>query len=150
MSMSRALPGRRPSGAGHRRFLRHVVEMSVSMIVGMIAAAAVFLTPLGLTADEALVRYPIRFILVIAVGMTVTMVAWMRFRGHDWRSCGEMTLAMALPLIPIVLLRVTDVISAEACGVYCVASFAAMIGLMVVRRSDYGFDAVNVEAETLF
>jgi hypothetical protein len=148
--MSRALQGLQPSRAGNHRFLRHVVEMSVSMTVGMLAAAAAFLAPLGLTADEALRRYPVLFILVIAAGMTVTMVAWMRLRGHRWIRCAEMALAMALPLIPIVVLRVTDVISAGACGVYCLASFAAMIVLMVVRRGDYGIRAANVEAEKLF
>lgn len=147
MSMSRALHAGHSRRAGHRRFLRHVAEMSASMIVGMVVAAAVFLTPLGLTADEALSRYPVLFMVVIAAGMTATMVAWMRFRGHDWGGCAEMAAAMALPLIPIAALRAADVISAEACGLYCIASFAAMIVYMVVRRADYGMPE---KAEALF
>ena len=121
-------------------FALHLLEMTVVMIVSMIAGGAIFLTPQGLTVDQALVRYPVLFPLVIAVSMAIVMVAWMRFRGHSWRSCSEMAACMVLPLVPFVVLFWLGVIAGQFCGLFCFASFAAMIGLMAFRRDEYGMD----------
>ena len=126
--------------AGH--FLRHLLEMIVAMVVGMVAGGAVFLTAAGgLTPEEGLRQYPVLFVVVIAVAMTAPMVAWMRFRGHTWRSCNEMGAAMLLPAVPFIVLYWLGVIAAPICGLYCAASFVAMIMLMVYRRSEYGWRA---------
>jgi hypothetical protein len=61
--------------------------MALAMMVGMIASAAVFLSAVGMTVDEALRQHAVLFVVVQAFGMTVAMVAWMRYRGQAWRSC---------------------------------------------------------------
>ena len=78
------------------------------------------------------------FVVVIAVAMTAPMVAWMRFRGHTWRSCNEMGAAMLLPAVPFIVLYWLGVIAAPFCSLYCAASFAAMIALMVYRAASTG------------
>ena len=136
------------SGAIHRghtggrsrnlHFLRHMVEMTLAMMVGMVASAAVFLAAVGMTVDEALRRHAVLFVLVQAFGMTVAMVAWMRHRGHGWRSCSEMAAAMVVPALVLIALRMLDVISGPICGVYCMATLAAMAFVMLSRPSEYG------------
>ena len=122
-------------------FLRHLVEMTLVMMVGMVTSAAVFLSAIGLQVDEALRQYPVHFVLVQALGMTALMVVWMHRRGHAWRSCSEMAAAMIVPAVPLVCLRLLHVIGGPICGAYCALTIAAMILLMVYRRSDYGMGA---------
>jgi len=112
--------------------------MTLAMMVGMVASAAVFLAALGMTVDEALRRHAVVFVLVQAFGMTVAMVAWMRHRGHTRRSISEMAAAMVVPAIPLICLRLLDVISGPICSLYCVSTVAAMVLVMLYRRSEYG------------
>lgn len=131
----------------HRfHFLRHLLEMALAMMVGMVASAAVFLSTAGMTLDEALRRHAVLFVVVQAFGMTVAMVAWMRHRGHAWRSCSEMAAAMVVPAIPLICLRLLDVISGPICGAYCALTVVAMVLVMLYRRSDYGGIAAAVPA----
>jgi hypothetical protein len=123
---------------GHRSGLwRHFGEMLVTMAVGMVVGVAVYLTAIGMTFDEALVRHPITILIVVAISMTVPMVAWMRHRGHGWRSCAEMAAAMIIPVIPFLCLVWFDVTKSAMCGGYCALSVAAMMVLMLYRRSEY-------------
>ena len=81
----------RPRRTAH--FLRNLLEMTGAMLVGMLVGGAAFaavLAPLGMTLGEARLRYPAPWLLVMAVNMSVPMVAWMRHRGHSWRSSLEM------------------------------------------------------------
>jgi hypothetical protein len=119
-------------------FVGHLLEMTFAMMVGMVAGAAVFLTAVGMTVDEGLRRFPELFVLVIAFSMSVPMVAWMRHRGHSWRSCSEMAAWMIVPAIPLICLRLAQVITGPVCGVYCVLSIVAMVLVMLYRRSEYG------------
>ena len=122
--------------AGH--FARHVLEMSGAMMVGMIASAAIFLTAVGMTAAEAMQQHAVLFVVLQASGMTAAMVAWMRHRGHTWRSSSEMAAAMIIPAVPLVCLRLLDMISGPVCGTYCIVTVVVMILLMLYRRADYG------------
>jgi cytochrome bd-type quinol oxidase subunit 2 len=127
---------------GHRRhFLRHLLEMTVAMMVGMAAAVPVLwaiFAALGVTAEEATKQYPELICLVVAGGMVGSMVTWMRHRGHNWRLCTEMAAAMVAPLVPIFGLLWAGVVPGEsACGVYCVAMLPAMLTAMLLRRSEY-------------
>ena len=64
-------------------FWRHFLQMLAAMAVGMIATCAIFLTIVGLkTWDEVTSQYPTQALLAMAVGMTLPMVAWMRYRRH--------------------------------------------------------------------
>ncbi len=139
MNMSRAVHRRHTGGRSPNfRFLRHMVEMALAMMVGMVASAAVFLPALGMTVDEALRRHAVLFVLAQAFGMTVAMVVWMRHRGHGRRSCSEMAAAMVVPALVLIALRMLDVISGPICGVYCMSTLAAMGLVMLSRPSEYG------------
>ncbi|HEX6208036.1 MAG TPA: hypothetical protein VF058_06700, partial [Actinomycetota bacterium] len=82
-------------------------------------------------------RYPAQALLVVAVGMSVPMIPWMRFRGHSTRSSYEMAAAMAVPVIPFVCLALFGVVEGAQCGLYCASGFVAMLGLMLYRRAEY-------------
>jgi hypothetical protein len=127
-------------------FGRHLLEMGLAMMVGMMVSAAIFLTAVGMTAEEGMREHAVLFVVLQAFGMTVAMVAWMRHRRHNWRSSSEMALAMVAPAVPLICLRLLDVISGPICGLYCLVTFVAMAVLMLYRRSDYGATATTVVA----
>ena len=129
--------GRRAGTAHWPIFWRHLVEMMLVMVVGMVVAAAILLAVVQQTWNDALVSYPTYSLLAIGVGMTVPMVAWMRHRHHDWRNSLEMGAAMALPIIPFLLLVWFGVTKSALCGEYCAVSCAAMVALMLYRRDEY-------------
>ena len=135
----RSSPGR---AAQTSHFVRHLLEMTVAMMVGMISGAVVFLTVVGMPLDETLRRHAVSFTLVMVLSMTVPMVAWMRYCGHAWRACSEMAAAMVVPAIPLISLRLTHIISGPICGLYCAATILAMVIVMLYRRSDYRLTAV--------
>jgi hypothetical protein len=122
-------------------FLRHLLEMALAMMVGMFAGAAVFVSALGITVDQAIQDHPVSFVIAMAFSMTVPMVAWMRYRAHAWDRSLEMAAAMIVPAIPLICLRVADVVG-PICGPYCLLSVLAMVGVMVYRRSDYSGGSV--------
>ena len=128
-------------------FLRHLGEMILAMMVGMLAGgvvlALIFSTALastigGMTRVEVLNQFAVLICLVIAVAMIVPMVAWMRHRSMPWRPTLEMAVAMAIPLIPIFgLLGLQLIPGARACGLYCVAMVPAMVVAMLLRLDLY-------------
>jgi hypothetical protein len=130
-------------GRDARGFLRHLLEMAAAMMVGMMVSAAVFLSAVGMTAAQAMRLHAVLFVVLQALGMTMAMVAWMRHRGHTWRSSSEMGAAMIIPAVPLICLRLLGVISGPICGVYCLATIVAMVVLMLYRRSDYGVMATT-------
>jgi hypothetical protein len=86
---------RRLSG---RRFVRHVLEMILAMMVGMMilgVAVGALGEPPGYS--NPLVEYGF-----MGASMSVSMVAWMRFRGHAWSDGLEMTAAMLVPMFVVV------------------------------------------------
>jgi hypothetical protein len=115
--------------------------MNVAMLVGMAVGGMVFgriLVAFGTTITETRLQYPELAVLVMGFNMTVPMVAWMRYRGHGWRSSAEMAAVMFVPCIPImVLLRSNIIAFASVCGLYCASMAAAMLIVMFVRRSEY-------------
>jgi flagellar biosynthetic protein FliP len=122
-------------------FWRHFLEMSAAMWIGMVVGGVLFkaiLAAFGTTITEVRLQYPELTVLVMGVNMTVPMVAWMRHRGHGWRSSAEMGVAMFAPAIPVIALVHSDVIGfAAVCGLYCAVMMAAMLALMLYRRSEY-------------
>ncbi len=127
--------------AGRRHvspFWRHFLEMLAVMMAGMIVSAAVFLSVVGLkTWEEVTTQYATQSLLVMAVGMTVPMVAWMLHRGMGRRNSYEMAAVMVIPVIPFLCLVWFDVTKSAQCGGYCAATIVAMLALMLFRRSVY-------------
>ncbi|MEU8300671.1 hypothetical protein AB0C04_25735 [Micromonospora sp. NPDC048909] len=87
-----------PAG-GVRHLLRHLAEMAVAMVAGMLLLDPLWRlagTPLGLTAVLA---RPDVAALVMATNMTVGMTVWMRHRRHSRAACAEMAAAMYVPFL---------------------------------------------------
>jgi hypothetical protein len=115
------------------RFGLHVLEMCVVMcvslaVLGVVASAVT--TTLGLSdvREEA----PVLSALVVTAVLAGSMVAWMRFRGMEWRP----TLEMAAPALAAGVLIIAGYLAgviAEAaligsvCGVACVGMVAVML-----------------------
>lgn len=111
--------------------------MWVGMLLGSVLWMPI-LGALGMTASEARLRYPELYVLVMALNMTVPMVAWMRHRGHGWRSCFEMSAAMAAPGILLLAAYWLGATDGPACGLYCGLMIPAMAVVMLIRRDEYG------------
>jgi hypothetical protein len=79
-------------------FVRHYVEMVVAMLVGMFVLGGLedLVWP-ALTARADVGA------MVMATNMSVGMAAWMRFRGHSWRGITEMSAAMYLPFVVLLV-----------------------------------------------
>jgi hypothetical protein len=118
-------------------FWRHFGEMFAVMMLGMIASAAVFLTIVQMTWDEAIRERPTASLLVIAAGMSIPMAAWMVYRGMGRRNAAEMAAVMVLPVIPFLVLVWFGITNTALCGPYCILGIVAMLALMLHRRSEY-------------
>ena len=122
-------------------FWRHFLEMNAAMFIGMAAGGLLvsgILAAFGTTPNQARLHYPELAVLVMTFNMTVPMVAWMRHRGHSWRSSAEMAGAMLVPAVPLIaLLRLHVIVFGAVCGLYCASMIVAMLVLMLYRRSEY-------------
>jgi len=132
----------RPDHKGRTmQFLRHLLEMIVAMMLGMFAIGAVFGGVLAASESslaEARLHHPELALLVMAVGMTVPMVAWMRHRGHAWRSSGEMAGAMFVPAFALMVCYWLGGVSSEPlCPLACATMIPSMIAVMLYRLDEY-------------
>jgi len=72
-------------------FIWHFVEMCLAMCIGGITLNVLFfLGAAQLGYPDLTERYPEFSILIIGILLAMPMTAWMRFRGHEWRSTLEM------------------------------------------------------------
>jgi len=127
-----------------RNFLLHFLEMYLAMGIGMFAAAfafAMIVSIWGMTWEAGRDRFPQLFLLAMTSGMTLPMAAWMRFRGHGWRTTNEMAAAMYVPgviFIGLVSLQIMGV--KPACSLYCALMTPLMLVPMLLRRQEYSRD----------
>lgn len=120
-----------------RRLPRHLGEMALAMVVGMLLLGPVWAAagaPLGLTA---LLARPDVAALVMATNMTAGMTVWMLHRGHRWRAVGEMAAAMYLPFLLLLVPYRAGLVSADAllAGGHLLM-VPAMVLVAVRRRAD--------------
>ena len=128
----------RKSHLGSRfHLVRHLAEMFLAMMAGMMLGAFLLATAIGTSVSEVRREHAVAWVLVMALDMTVPMVAVMLYRGHSWRSAGEMAAAMLVPALPIVALQLGHAVNESAGGLYMDVSTLAMIALIVYRRSEY-------------
>jgi hypothetical protein len=128
--------------ASTRHFVRHYVEMVVAMFLGM----AILGVPMGLALNAMGTSWsalnddaPALMLLLMAVSMTVPMVAWMRYRGHGWRANTEMSASMFLPTFAVIGLLAAGVVTeiGSLMVVEHVAMLLAMLAAMLLRPSEY-------------
>ena len=132
--IDRAKPHTRPSWF---HFTRHLVEMFLAMMAGMMVGAYLLTTAVGTSVAEARREHAVAWVVVMAFDMTIPMVAVMLYRGHSWRSAGEMAAAMIVPALPIVACQLGHLVSSEVGRAYMPLSMVAMIALIVYRRREY-------------
>src|SRR3954449_1698501 len=114
-------------------FVRHYLEMVVAMLVGMFVLGGLedLLWP-TLTARGDVGA------LVMASNMSLGMAAWMRFRAHSWRGIGEMSAAMYLPFVALLVPFWAGAIGEGALMLWGHLSMLLLMALvMILRPSEY-------------
>lgn len=122
-----------------RSFARHYVEMVIVMLVGMgvLAVPAQWATGALWPAVDG--DDPTLMLARMAATMTVPMIPWMRWRGHGWAPCLEMTVAMIVPAIGVIGLLEAGVVETVwlLMTLEHVAMFGAMFLVMIARPEEY-------------
>jgi hypothetical protein len=125
-------------GTALRRFTLHYLEMVVAMVAGMVVLGPLEALVLGAFGwSSALDRAGVSA-LVMATNMTVAMAGWMRFRGHTRRPIIEMSAAMYLPFLLLLVPLWRGAISASTflLGGH-VLMLLGMLLAMLLRREEY-------------
>jgi hypothetical protein len=125
-----------------RCFVRHLLEMTVAMVLGMIVLGSAFreihVIVFGAGFEDAWHRHPELASLAMAFNMTLPMVAWMRHRGHSWERGGEMAAAMFLPAFTLLVLLWLGGLSAHmVLPLQMVLMLPSMILVMLYRVDEY-------------
>lgn len=124
---------------GH--FVRHLGEMLLAMVVGMMALGALergIVAAAGASVDDLRDAVPEVVALVMAFNMTAGMTVWMRHRGHPWARVAEMAGAMFVPAVAAIVLFWCAVIHSESIlALEHAAMLPAMIAVMLLHRGEY-------------
>jgi hypothetical protein len=114
------------------RFVGHYVEMVIAMLIGMLA-----LHPLAKALPDLLSRADVEA-LAMATSMTAGMALWMCIRRHSWPRIAEMSAAMYLPFVVLLVPYWLGALSASALMLAGhVIMFPLMLAAMLWRRSEY-------------
>ena len=124
------------------QFTRHYLEMIVAMIAGMVVLGIPgegVLRLLGSSTSELKADAPALVFLGMALTMTIPMVAWMRYRGHSWRPCWEMSASMFLPTFAVIAVMATGLNDdfGTLMTLEHVAMLPAMLVAMLLRYEEY-------------
>ena len=121
-----------------RRFLRHFGEMLLAMFAGMAVLGGVAELALAAWGSSLSDTSGATQVLVMGFNMTVAMVGWMAYRGHDRYRNAEMGASMALPTIATAALAWAGVLgSGGALAIQHVVMIPAMLGVMLWRFEHY-------------
>jgi hypothetical protein len=128
-----------PARGGWSRFARHFAEMIAAMVLGMLVlggAIAGAVSASGASIDDAPIAVSA---FVMALTMTVPMVAWMHYRHRMAAArCVEMAASMIVPTLLAVGLYWADALSShDVMMVQHVVMIPAMLGVMLWRRPAY-------------
>ena len=121
-----------------KTFARHFAEMVVAMAVGMVVLHPVWMVVLDALGAAGLMHNPYTGALIMATNMTVAMSAWMKIRGHRWRSIAEMGAAMYLPFLVLFAPLTLELIDTGALMLWGhLLMLPAMAGAMLLRPREY-------------
>ena len=123
-------------------FARHYAEMVVAMFLGMFflgGIGSVALGAAGVDTGDWSSDAPALLLLSMAVTMSFPMVAWMRYRGHGWAPCWEMTASMFVPSLAAIALLWAGVTDDEGTlmAIQHAGMFPSMLIAMLLRRDEY-------------
>jgi hypothetical protein len=128
------------------RFLAHLAEMVVVMVLGMMLLAPAWDWAGAAVGVEALLARPDVAAVVMILDMVAAMTVWMRVRRHGWSAIWEMNAAMAAPFAVLLVLFWAGAVSAGDMMLWGhVLMVPAMAGAMLLRPAEYtehvhGFD----------
>lgn len=128
------------------RFLAHLAEMVVVMVLGMMLLAPAWDWAGVALGIEAVLARPDVGAVVMVLDMVAAMTVWMRVRRHGWAPIWEMNAAMAAPFAVLLVLFWLGVTSAGDMMLWGhVLMVPAMAGAMLLRPAEYtehvhGFD----------
>lgn len=127
---------------GTRRFLRHLLEITLAMVLGMVVLGMAFrqlhIALFGTGFDDAWHQHTELAVFAMAFNMTLPMVAWMHHRGHSWERGGEMAAAMFLPALALLVLFWLGALSAHiVLPLQMVLMLPSMILAMLYRVDEY-------------
>ena len=115
-------------------FARHYLEMVVAMFVGMAV-----LGPLENLVWPALDDRVDVHAMVMATNMAIGMGAWMRFRGHWWPAIAEMSAAMYLPFVVLLVPFWAGLLGEHALMTWGhLLMLPAMAAVLLLRPDEYG------------
>ena len=146
MSVGTVSRGERLARGGRRLptrgFLRHLLEMTAAMVLGMVVLGMAFrqihVLLFGSGFDAAWHKHTELAVLAMAFNMTLPMVAWMHHRGHSWERGGEMAAAMFVPAVALLVLLWLGVFSADTVlPTQMVVMLPSMILVMLYRADEY-------------
>jgi uncharacterized membrane protein YhaH (DUF805 family) len=124
-----------------RRFARHFGEMLLAMVVGMMVLgglAAVAFLAAGSDLNDASGGVQV---VIMGVSMTVPMVAWMSYRGHERARSAEMAASMMVPTLVAAVLAAADALGTHgALALQHVVMIPAMLGVMLWRYDHYAHE----------
>ncbi|MBO3101164.1 hypothetical protein [Cellulomonas fengjieae] len=130
-------------------FALHLGAMAVAMLLGMLLLAPVATALADAAGWDLAAAGPEAEALVMAATMTLGMAVWMVHRGHGPRAVGEMTAAMVLPFAMGLAPYWAGLVSAaDALVVGHVLMLPAMVGAMLLRRSEYTGGHAHIRART--
>ncbi|WP_188187419.1 DJ-1/PfpI family protein [Nonomuraea sp. SYSU D8015] len=114
------------------RFLWHYVEMVIAMSLGMLLLGMLWNAVL-----PEITRIDVDT-LIMAADMTVGMALWMRVRRHGWPGIAEMSLAMFVPFLVLLVPYWFGVLPGDmVMSIGHVLMFVAMALAMLKRRDEY-------------
>jgi hypothetical protein len=120
-------------GSAMWHFLRHYVEMVLAMLAGMFALGGLE----GLAWPALTARADVAA-MVMATNMSLGMAAWMGVRGHSWRSIAEMSAAMYLPFVALLVPYWAGLAGEELLMTWGhVLMLPAMALVMLLRPAEY-------------
>lgn len=111
-------------------FARHFLEMCVAMCIGVAMANVILGAASSVTGLDVRQTAPVLTVAALAVFITLPMVAWMRFRGMEWRPILEMCAAGIIVVAAAAglgLMSATLVSAGTLCGLECVGMVIAML-----------------------
>lgn len=120
------------------RFLAHLAEMVVVMVLGMMLLAPVWDWAGAALGIEPVLGRPDVAAVVMVLDMVVAMTVWMRVRRHGWAAIWEMNGAMAAPFVVLLVLFWAGAVTAGDMMLWGhVLMVPAMAGAMLLRRAEY-------------
>ena len=118
------------------KFVLHLGEMFLAMVVGMAALDAVFEGILAVAGTSYAVLVDDAPTAVALINMTAPMLLWMRIRGHEASEVSVMGAAMVVVgALTVFLLWLSAIDAGAICGVECGLMIPAMIAAMLLHPS---------------